>query len=154
MEDRLSEEKPKETFTISKIFHDAFPHYMAMGMTAEEFWDGEPWLVKAYRKAYRIRVENEERTADRNAWRIGQYIRFALVSVPITVNGFAPKGHHMQEYPEKPMTMAAEEQKKEKVRKKQEANKQEMAQALFHAFTEKMNKNIRKRLEKEKATQT
>ena len=154
MEDRLSEEKPKETFTISKIFHDAFPHYMAMGMSVEEFWDGEPWLVKAYRKAYRIRVENEERTADRNAWRIGQYIRFALVSVPITVNGFAPKGHHMQEYPEKPMTMAAEEQKKEKVRKKQEANKQEMAQALFHAFTEKMNKNIRKRLEKEKATQT
>lgn len=150
MEDRLSEEKPKEAFTISKIFHDAFPHYMVMGMSAEEFWDGEPWLVKAYRKAYRIRVENEEKMADRNAWRVGQYIRLALVSVPITVNGFAPKGHHMQSYPEKPMTMAAEEQKKEEIRKKQEANKQEMAQALFHAFTEKMNKNIRKRLEKEK----
>lgn len=153
MEDRLREDKPKETFTISKIFRDAFPHYMVMGMTAEEFWDGDPWLVKAYRKAYRIRVENEERMADRNAWRVGQYIRFALVSVPITVNGFAPKGHHLQNYPEKPMTMEAEEQKKEEVKKKQEASKQEMAQALFHAFTEKMNKNIRKRLEKEKASQ-
>lgn len=154
MENRLKEEKPKEIFTISKIFHEAFPHYMVMGMSAEEFWDGEPWLVKAYRKAYKIRIENEEKIADRNAWRIGQYIRFALVSVPITVNGFAPKGHHLQKYPEQPMTMAAEEQKKEEVKKKQEASKQEMAQALFHAFTEKMNKNIRKRLEQEKAVTT
>lgn len=154
MEDRLREEKPKEDLTISKIFHAAFPNYMVMGMSAEEFWDGEPWLAKAYRKAYRIRLENEEKIADRNAWRIGQYIRFALVSIPITVNGFAPKGHHLQSYPEKPMTMAAEEQKKEEVKKKQEANKQEMAQALFHAFTEKMNRNIRKRLESEKAVQT
>lgn len=150
MDNRLSEDKPKEVFTISKIFHDAFPHYMVMGMSAEEFWDGEPWLTKAYRKAYRIRVENEERMADRNAWRLGQYIRHALVSVPITVNGFAPKGHHLQDYPEKPMTMIAEEQKREEVRKKQEDNKQQMAQAMFHAFAEKMNKNIRKRLEQEK----
>lgn len=154
MEDRVTEQKPKETFTISKIFHDAFPHYMVMGMSAEEYWDGEPWLVKAYRKAYRIRIENEEKTADRNAWRIGEYIRYALASVPITVNGFAPKGHHLQSYPEKPMTMIAEERKMEKNKKKQEERKQEMAQALFHAFTEKMNKNIRKRLEREKATGT
>lgn len=151
MEDRLTEEKPKETFTISKIFRDAFPHYMVMGMSAEEFWDGEPWLVKAYRKAYRLRIENEEKTADRNAWRIGQYIRNALVSVPITVNGFAPKGHTMHTYPEKPFTMQAEEQKREETKKKQEENKQILAQAMFQAFTEKMNKGIRKRLEKEKS---
>lgn len=122
---------------------------MVMGMSPEEFWDGEPWLTKAYRKAYRIRIDNEERVADRNAWRMGEYIRRALGSVPITVNGFAPKGHHMQSYPEKPMMMIAEEQKREANRKKQEENKQEMAQALFHVFTERMNKNIRKRLEQE-----
>lgn len=92
--------------------------------------------------------------ADRNAWRVGEYIRHALISVPVTVNGWAPKGSHLQNYPEKPMSMIAEEQKQEKVKKKQEEKKQEMAQALFHAFTEKMNKNIRKRLEKEKATAT
>lgn len=122
---------------------------MVMGMSPEEFWDGEPWLVKAYRKAYRTRIDIEEKAADRNAWRMGEYIRRALVSIPITVNGFAPKGHHMQSYPEKPMMMIAEEQKREANRKKQEENKQEMAQALFHVFTERMNKNIRKRLEQE-----
>ena len=154
MEDRVTEEKPKETFTISKIFHDAFPHYMVMGLSAEEFWDGEPWRARAYRKAYRIRVENEEKKADRNAWRVGEYIRHALISVPITVNGLAPKGAHLQNYPEKPMSMIAEEQKQKEIKKKQEDNKQQLAQAMFHAFTEKMNKNIRKRLEKEKAIGT
>ena len=151
MDNRLTEEKPKETFTISKIFRDAFPQYLAIGMSAEEYWDGDSWLVKAYREAYRIRTEREIMDADRNAWRLGEYIRFALASTPITVNGFAPKGHHMQKYPEKPFTMQAEEQKREDTRKKQEANKQEMAQAVFHAFVDKMNRNIRKRLEHEKA---
>lgn len=149
MEDRLSEEQPTETFTFSKVFREAFPHYLVMGMSAEEFWDGEPWLAKAYRKAYQIRIENENRIADRDAWRIGQYIRYAIVSTPAVVNGFVPKGHQMQEYPEKPMTVTAEEQKQEEVRKKQEDNKQAMAQAMFHAFAEKMNKNIRRRLERE-----
>lgn len=133
------------------IFHNVFPHYMVMGMSAEEFWDGEPWLVKAYRKAYKIRIENEEKIADRNAWRIGEYIRHAIASVPVVVNGFAPKGHHMHSYPEKPMTMVAEERKQEENRKKQEEKKQQMAQAVFHAFTEKINKNIRKRLAQESA---
>lgn len=118
-------------------------------MSAEEYWDGEPWLVKSYREAYRIRVESESRAADINAWRVGEYIRQALVSVPVTVNGWAPKGHSLRDYPDKPMSMAAEEQKRETDRKKQEENKQELAQAMFHAFAEKMNRNIRKRLEKE-----
>lgn len=154
MEDRVTEEKRKEPSTISQIFRDAFPHYMVMGMSAEEFWDGEPWLVKAYRKAYRIRVENEAKASDLNAWRIGQYIRSALASTPIVVNGFAPKGHTMQPYPEKPLTIQAEEQKQEEAKKKQEEDKQAMAQAVFHAFATKLNKNILKRLEAEKAVQT
>lgn len=154
MEDRLNLEKPKRTYTISQIFREAFPQYMVIGMSPEEYWDGDPWLARAYRKAYKIRVESEEKTADRNAWRVGEYIRRALVSVPITVNGWAPKGHRLQEYPDKPMTMIAEEQKREANRKKQEENKQEMAQALFHVFTERMNKNIRKRLEREKEQAT
>lgn len=131
------------------MFREAFPHYIVMGMSAEEFWDGDPWLAKAYRKAYQIRLENENRIADRDAWRLGQYMRYALSSIAIVVNGFVPKGYHMTEYPEKPMTVTAEEQKNEEVRKKQEDNKQAMAQAMFHAFAEKMNKNIRRRLERE-----
>lgn len=148
MENRLTE-KPKEKPTISKIFREAFPHYLVLGMSPEEYWDGEPWLARSYREAYRIRMENQERIADRNAWQIGEYIRRAVASVPVTVNGFAPKGRKLSEYPEKPMLAIAEEQKREENKKKQQENQQLLAQAMFQAFTEKINKGIRKRLEQE-----
>ena len=154
MDGRLTEKKPQSTVTLSKIFRDAFPHYLVMGMTAEEYWDGDPWLVKPYREAYRIRMENADRIADRDAWRMGEYIRQALASVPIVVNGFAPKNHHMYEYPEKPMLEKYEEQKKEETQRKQQENQQQLAQAMFQAFTEKINKGIRKRLEQENAMKT
>lgn len=151
MDNRLTEEKPKEKFTHSRIFREVFPHYLAIGMSAEEFWDGEPWLARSYREAYRIRLENQDRIADRNAWRMGEYVRYALASVPIAVNGFVPKGHRMLEYPEKPMTAQAEERKREETERKTQENQQMLAQAMFQAFTEKINKSIRKRLEQEKS---
>lgn len=154
MDRGLTEEKPKKPVTLSKIFRDAFPHYLVMGMPAEEYWDGDPWLVRAYREAYRIRMENETRIADRNAWRMGEYIRHAMTSIPIVVNGFAPKNHHMHEYPELPMLQMAEEQQKADVQKQKQDNQQMLAQAMFQAFTEKLNKGIRKRLEQEKSGTT
>lgn len=122
---------------------------MVMGMSANEFWDGEPWLVRSYRDAYRIRIENENRTADRNAWRMGEYIRQALTSIPLTVSGWAPKGSRLRDYPEKPMLETYEDQKREESQKKQQENQQQLAMAMFQAFTEKVNKGIRKRLEQE-----
>lgn len=119
-------------------------------MSAEEFWEGESWLAKSYREAHRIRMETEMRTRDRDAWNLGQYIRYALVSVGITVNGFAPKNHHLTPYPEVPFFEKYEENKREENKKKAQDNQQTLAMALFQAFTEKMNKGIQKRLDKEK----
>lgn len=150
MGDGLTGEKPKEVLTYSKVFREAFPQYLAIGMSAEEFWDGEPWLVKSYREAYRIRTENEMRMADRGYWRMGEYIRFALASTPVTVTGWAPKNHHMQDYPEKPLMDKYDEEMKAETEKKQQENQQKLAQAMFQAFVEKMNKGILKRLEQQK----
>lgn len=151
MDNRLTEEKPKEKISLSRIFREAFPHYLVIGMSAEEYWDGEPWLVRSYREAYRIKMDNQDRIADRDAWRIGEYIRHAIASVPIVVNGFVPKGHRMHDYPEKPWAMIAEEQKRIENEKKKQENQQQMALAMFQAFTEKLNKGIQKRLEQEKS---
>ena len=49
------------------------------------------------------------------------------------------------------MTMIAEERKREENEKKQQENQQQLALAMFQAFTEKMNKGIRNRLEQEKS---
>lgn len=156
MGDDLTEkrERQKRPNTISEIFRMAFPQYLAIGMTAEQFWDGEGWLVKSYREAHRIRMETDLRVRDRDAWNLGNYIRHALVSVGITVNGFAPKNHRLSPYPERPFVEKYDAEKaegeKEEARKKAQENQQTLAKAMFQAFAEKMNRGIRDRLEKEK----
>jgi len=121
-----------------------------MGMTPEQFWDGESWLKKSYRQAYKIRMENEERVADRNSWLQGIYIREALASVPLLVNGFVPKGAKPQEYPKRPRLEEVREAQTREAKKKKEENQMQLQLALFQAMAERFNKNFRKRQEQEK----
>ena len=103
------------------MFDELLPHYIAMGMTYDEFWDGEYGLKKAYQKAYRIRLENEQRISDRNNWYMGQYVVAAIQSIKLMIPGINTKpGVSMPDYPDKPFFEKYEEQKKEAVRKQQE----------------------------------
>ena len=123
-----------------------------MGMTPEQYWDGESWLKPAYRKAYRLRMENEERIADRNNWYMGQYMIKVLQAVPLLVAGLNVKrGTELPDYPNRPFFEEAEAQKKEEVRKQKEEDQQQLAMAVFQQFTMKLNKNIEKRLEQERS---
>ena len=153
MGDRLTgEEKSKQTDhrTQGEIFDELFPHYLLMGMTPEQYWDGESWLKKAYRKAYGMRMENEQRMADRNNWYMGQYMLKVLQAVPLLVGGLNVKaGTKLPEYPDKPFFEKAEEQKKEEVRKQKEEDQQKLAMAMLQAQFARFNKNIEKRLKKE-----
>lgn len=49
---------------------------MSYGMTYEQFWNGDPWMVSTYKDAYilRRRIENE------NAWIAGAYVMQALTA--------------------------------------------------------------------------
>ena len=122
-----------------------------MGMTPAEFWDGESWLKKYYRKAYRQRVRNEERIRDQQAWLTGVYIRDAIQSVAILVNGFVPKGASVTPYPELPRLEKAEKEKAAEDQKKQEELQTQRAMAMFHAFAEEFNRGFQTRKEKEQA---
>ena len=150
MGDRLTEEDSgAEPKSYGDIFDEAFPHYLVMGMTPEQYWDGESWLKKAYREAYRIRMENEERIRDSQAWLQGVYIREALQSIALIVNGFVPRGASPQPYPSKPRLEEAEEQKRAEKIQKKEDNQMQTQIALFQAMADKFNKNLRKRKEQE-----
>ena len=136
-----------ETRTYGDIFDELFPHYLLMGMTPEQYWDGESWLKQAYRKAYQIRMENEQKLADRNNWYMGQYLISVLQTVPLLVGGLNVKeGTKLPGYPEKPFFEQQEEKKQEDVRKKQEEDQSKLAMAMFQAFTTRFNRNIEKRL--------
>lgn len=123
-----------------------------MGMTPEQYWDGESSLKPAFRRAYQLRIENEQRLADRNNWYMGQYLISVLQSVPLLVGGLNVKqSTQLPEYPDKPFFDKLEEQKSEKKRKKREEDKQQLAMAMFQAFASKINRNIETRLGREKA---
>ena len=152
MGDRLKEEdNPKQTSPTpyGDMFDEALPHYLAMGMTWDEFWDGEYGMKKACRKAYQIRMENEQRIADRNNWYMGQYIINVLQAVPLFVAGFNTKGVNLPDYPDKPYYERFDEQKKEETRKRHEEDQSKLAMAMFQAMASKLNKNIERRLEQQ-----
>ena len=153
MGDRLTEEeqsKQTSSTPYGDMLDELFPHYLLMGMTPEQYWDGEYGLKIAYRKAYRMRIENEQRIADRNNWYMGQYIIAAIQAVPLIVPGVnMKKGASLPEYPDKPFFERYEEQKKAEVRKQKEEDQSKLAMAMFQSLAAKFNKNIEKRLERQ-----
>ena len=156
MGDRLTEDQDSEQTvpkTYADIFDEFLPEYLAMGMPYDLYWDGEYGTKTAYRKAYQKRIENEQRVADINNWRMGQYVIKVLQAIPLLVGGLNTKGHNLPDYPDKPFLEAAEIQKKEEDRRKHEEDQSKLAQALFQQFVSKVNGNIAKRVEREKLMQ-
>ena len=149
MGNRLTDDQA-EPRSYGDIFDEMLPHYMVMGMTPEEYWDGESELKVAYRKAYRIRNENERRMADWGYWLQGLYIRDALQAVPLLVAGLNTKGVDIPQYPEQPKLETAEKEKQKEVRKKSEEDQMKLAMAMFQARIAQFNKNFEQR-QQEKA---
>lgn len=157
MGDRLTEEERPQTSQTpyGDTFDAMLPHYMAMGMSYEQYWDGEYGIRKAYREAYKIRMENEQRVSDVNNWYMGQYIRVALQSVQLIVAaGLMKNTPTLPDYPDEPFLQKAEKTKNEEVKKQHEEDQSKMAMAMFQAMIGKFNQNIERRLEKEKAIKT
>lgn len=149
MGDRLTDDQ-KQTGPRSygDIFDELFPHYLLMGMTPEQYWDGESEWKKAYREAYRLRTEMEQRNADRNNWYMGQYMIAVLQSVPLLVGGLNVKpSTRLPEYPREPFLEKAIAEKKQEVKKKREEDQMKLAMAMFQAGIEKFNRNLMKRRE-------
>lgn len=83
--------------------------YMTYGMTYEQFWNGDPWMVRAYAQSYLLKrkIENE------NAWILGAYMANAFGTV--LSNAFSKKN---VKYLEKPLDIfpKTESEKKAEVR--------------------------------------
>lgn len=105
-----SEDKSAPPHTYTQRFYEAFPYYLAIGMTPEQYWDGDPELVKYYRKAEEIR--NEKRNQE--LWLQGMYIYEALCDASPIFHAFAKKGVKPRPYSAAPYALTSKEQKKEK----------------------------------------
>lgn len=113
------------SFTYTEKFYEVFPYYLSIGMTAEQFWEGDCTLVKYYRKAEQLR--NDRRNQE--LWLQGMYIYEALCDVSPVLHAFAPKGTRPNPYPTKPYPLTgkqAEQDEEEKQRKIAEKGKKIM----------------------------
>jgi hypothetical protein len=88
-----------------------------MGMTADEFWYGDPWLFAAHREAERLGAERR----DWERWQSGAYVYDALLRASAVLNPFSgkdraddwmerPYGHEGEEEPVDAATRAINEQ--------------------------------------------
>ena len=118
-------------FTYTERFYEVFPYYLSIGMTPEQFWEGDCTLVKYYRQADELR--NERRNQE--LWLQGMYFYEAICDVSPILHAFAKKGSKPHPYPSKPHAISEKqirEERREKERKLAEKGKRFM-EALMHS---------------------
>lgn len=124
--------------SLTEVFNENFPYYLAMGMTYEEFWHGKFELVKAYRKAYELKQEIK----DYDFWKQGLYFYEALIDVSPILQAFAKKGTKPRPYPEKPYGLKNTETETEEDRQKKIENERLKAKVHFMNLTKALQKQF------------
>ena len=130
-------------FTYTEKFYELFPYYLSIGMTPEQYWDGDCTLVKYFRKAEEIR--NEKRNQE--LWLQGAYIYEALCDIAPILHAFAKKGTKPTPYPDKPYPLTAKQSKRD------EEEKQRKLTEKGKRFMEVMAASINKKFEESNRTQ-
>ena len=115
-------------------FYEVFPFYLSIGMTPEQFWDGDPSLPKYYRKAYEL----QRKRKNEDMWLQGMYIYEALCDVSPIMNAFAKKGTKPHPYTDRPYSITRDDREEE--RKLREQRDREKAKQYMLSKMAKINK--------------
>lgn len=130
-------------FTYTEKFYELFPYYLSIGMTSEQYWDGDCTLVKYYRKAEEMRSDRR----NQELWLQGMYIYEALCDVSPILHAFAKKGTKPQPYPSNPYPL------NEKQRAKEQEEKERRLAEKGKRFMEMMMQSTNKRFEEKAQSQ-
>lgn len=85
-----------KSFPYTELFWDAYPAYISMGMSYDEYWNGDAESCVAYRRARDERLKLE----DAMLWRQGLYVYHAICDAAPLFNPLKPK--KPKDYIEKP----------------------------------------------------
>lgn len=80
---------------------------MAIGMTYDQYWYGDPLMVRAFYKAKKI----QDGFKDESAWLFGAYVLQALNAT--VGNMFSKKGSTPMRYPDMPATVKEAQSKRQ-----------------------------------------
>lgn len=131
------QQKARSPFrTYTEQFYEVFPYYLSIGMTYEQFWEGDPTLTIYYRKADEIRKER----LNQELWLQGAYIYEALCDVSPVLHAFAKKGTKPSPFVASPFPLSEKQRRREIEEKEQKlANK---GKQLMEAFMQQNNKRF------------
>lgn len=118
-------QQTSSSFSYIKFFESQLPFFLSIGMSWEQFWDGECEIARHYRKAHELkrRQKNEE------LWLQGLYIYEALCDVAPVMHAFAGKDAKPITYSSLPYPITEKERiqrQAEEERKRFEAMKEKM----------------------------
>ena len=119
--------------TYTERFYEQFPYYLSIGMTAEQYWDGDPSLTKYYRKADEMRMERR----NQEMWLQGMYVYEAICDASPLFQAFAKRGVRAHPYSDKPYSITDEQKERNEIAKeKAVANK---GKRIMEAFMKSHN---------------
>ena len=119
----------------TEYFERLCPYYLSLGMTYEQFWDGDSAMARMYRKAHDLKLEE----MNFSLWLQGRYIYDALCCVSPILRAFS-KAKKPIDYHEMPYALQTEYSEIRRKQKEQESNKK--AKAMLEAFATKFNKKF------------
>ena len=85
--------------SYTEMFYRCLPQYLAMGMSADEFWNCDPRMYKVYRELDRIKTEKE----NQRLWLEGMYVYQAILLSAPRLNSLKPE--EPVQYPAKPFDL-------------------------------------------------
>jgi len=108
------EQKP---LSYGEVFRKLCPQYLHYGMTWEQYWHGDPWMVVHYSRAHDMAIQqrNEE------LWLQGLYIHDAFAVV--LSNAFAAKGSVPKKYLERPLDIFPKTEEEKEAEEERELRK-------------------------------
>lgn len=140
-EDRLEEgesDTGSALLSYTEIFNKHLPYYMAIGMSYDEYWNGDCTLTKVYQEIHEIKKKEK----NHELWLQGMYIYEALCKVVPAMRAFAKKGTKPEPYSSEPYPLTLREVR-ERQEREERARYQEQKSKML-ALMKKVNKSFEK----------
>jgi hypothetical protein len=125
------------SFTYTEKFKEQFPYYLSIGMTPEQYWEGDPEWAKFFREAYEIKLERR----NQELWLQGMYIYEAICDASPILHSFAKKGTKPHPYADKPYPLTDKQRKQDNVSKEKAIA--EKGKKFMEAFMKLNNSNFK-----------
>lgn len=137
---RVGDYFPKEkegdsspSLSYHEIIDNLCPDYLAMGMSWDDYWFGDPWMAKAVRQAHRMK--QNQRNFD--LWLQGAYVYEAILDASPVFHPFAKEPKPVP-YPSQPYPLNADDRAERK--KKEEEEQDKHNQEVVKAWIERVNR--------------